>query len=644
MATFWSKLDSALSSMYHDYLRAGSERKLMVSLFYQGDLSEIETVGFRTVWKGPEGYATGDVMLSHLEQIAAHPGVVRMSFGQEPEPMLDISIPEINVRPDIWDWDTMQNRFVAATGKGTGRGVIVGVIDTGIDWQHPYFLSQTTPERETRILAIWDTGLRPESGEGAPDAALLTAESGGTYGVEYERNQINDALNDRGTVRHRDCNGHGTHVASIAAGSGGEGRRYIGVAPEADLIVVKYLYPQIRPTRNNDPTESVINHNIVLRDAITYILNKAQQPTGTPVVINLSLGSGLGPHDGFTPKEDWLTNKFESIANACFVTAAGNEAGSNQHATINFAAAGSIDIDIEFIDDRTNRQKYNYCEKRDETPNSFYLQLYYPPAAGPITVELDPKDGGAPRSGPTRGAGDVTATFEGYEAVMKHSVEDQPRPFTGAPNVQRSKFQLEMKSRNGHYRTGVYTLSITAPGAVTVHLWCQQKSWDFLMKVATPQPPILTTDDEYQIGYYGGADKIVTVAAYNAEVPPSLATAGFSSRGPLANYSGDVPVPKPDLGAPGMRVDAALSRETHKKKKNRKKADQSTRKQGTSMAAPHVAGVVALMLENNPTLTAPQIVGALRNDGVRPVPIALANELGQGRIDAKLAFDKALTP
>jgi subtilisin family serine protease len=635
--------------MYGEYLSTSTDRKLLVSLFYKGDLSEIETAGFRTVWRGPEGYATGDILLSQLEQITSHPGVERISVGQEPEPMLDISVPDINASPEVWAWDSVQSLFSSVTGKGTGKGVIVGIIDTGIYWRHPFFLSQSSPEMKTKILSIWDMGLCPETGESAPLSTLLTPESGGTYGVEYKQGQINEALKGTGKVRHRDCSGHGTHVASIAAGNGGEARKFIGVAPEAELIVVKCLYPEETPKKNNDPTESEINNNIRFRDAVTYILKKAQAET-KPVVINASLGHNLGPHDGFTPNEDWLTKQFESISKACFVTSAGNSGGKNQHATITFAAAGSIDIDIELIDTRTHRSKYAWCESRPDTPKSFWLQLYYPPAVGSLDISLDPKDGGGFRAGPSRGAGPVTATFEGFKAQMSHIVDNQARPYTGAPNVQRSKFQVEMipkdrdEPKNRKYRTGTYTLRVVATEALTAHIWCQQKGWKFKMQVVAAKPPILTVNDEYQIGYYGGAANVLTVAAYNAEIKPALPTTNFSSRGPLANYSGAAPIPKPDIGAPGKAIDAAASPDVEPKKKDRKKADMTAKKQGTSMASPHVAGVVALMFENNPGLTAPDIVSIIRDDGFRSLPHAPANELGKGRIDAKLCFDKALSP
>ena len=194
-----------------------------------------------------------------------------------------------------------------------------------------------------------------------------------------------------------------------------------------------------------------------------------------PVVINVSLGSGLGPHDGFTSTEDWLTDRFDARPRAAYVCSAGNDAGSSQHGRLDFTGPDSVDVGIELKDNPRVRTTYSYCETRSDIPESMKVQIYYPPTAGPITVTFDPKDGEAPRAGPERGAAavPVPVTFEGFEAVMTHVLEEQPRPYTGAGLLQRSKFELEMKAKkdaagkNPGYRDETYTLHVTAPGTIT---------------------------------------------------------------------------------------------------------------------------------------------------------------------------------
>ena len=96
----------------------------------------------------------------------------------------------------------------------TGKGVIVGIIDSGIAWKHPSFLTGTGNAKRSRILRIWDQSLGAVTGEAPP--------AGFTYGVEYSQQQITSALNGAGAVvRHQPVNPHGTHVAGIAAGNGG---------------------------------------------------------------------------------------------------------------------------------------------------------------------------------------------------------------------------------------------------------------------------------------------------------------------------------------------------------------------------------------------------------------------------------------
>jgi len=178
----------------------------------------------------------------------------------------------------------------------TGRGVIVGVIDSGIDWRHPDFLNENG---QTRL------------------EMLMVARYDRTQGVtrlsKYSRNQINRALIGKRNISAIDINGHGTHVCGIAAGNGraSEGM-YVGVAPEADLIVV----------------QSELYDASIIR-GITEIFRKAKR-LKKPAVINLSLGSHAGAHDGTSPVEQVIED--EAGEGRIVVVAAGNERKDAIHA------------------------------------------------------------------------------------------------------------------------------------------------------------------------------------------------------------------------------------------------------------------------------------------------------------------------
>ncbi|MDQ7051948.1 MAG: S8 family serine peptidase [candidate division KSB1 bacterium] len=163
-----------------------------------------------------------------------------------------------------------------------GRGVIIGIVDTGIDWRHGDFIDDRTGE--SRILYLWDQSLQPTNAEKSPQPY--------NYGVEYTRDMLTQQIHGRGSppVRSRDIHGHGTHVAGIAAGDGSQTAEperfppgtYAGVAPEASLVVVKV-------------PEAIYEDHIL--DAIHYIFDRADR-LNMPAVINLSLGSHFGAHDG----------------------------------------------------------------------------------------------------------------------------------------------------------------------------------------------------------------------------------------------------------------------------------------------------------------------------------------------------------
>jgi subtilisin family serine protease len=663
VTSVWNKLDSALAAIYLNYLKSregdanaaarlhptvARTGRIHVTLLYSGSLSEIESLGFRTVRDHGEGRADGELDLSNLERLAAVPGVRKLSFGIKPRPNLDMSIPQIEARPGAWD-------FSAGAFSGTtGAGVIVGIIDTGIDFQHPFFLKSDAP-KTTRILRIWDMGLQPRVGESSPALALLSGGAvAGTYGVEYTDAMINQVL--RGVVgatpvRHRDCNGHGTHVASTAAGDGRPAHTYIGVAPEADIIVVKYFFLQ------NDPKigGTLVGEHQQKADAVSYILNVAKTVlVARPVVINCSFGDLTGPHDGFTEDEVWLTAKFAGATGTALVASAGNEGGGTldpvtlhqvgqQHVRIDFPVGGdTVEVPFELYDPRTNRSDHDTCVWQDAT-DDLWIELYYPNAGPTVSAELKlPPGSGAPGfiAGPTLGGSPVSGSFRRRTYTLNHAVDVSPLPAVTRNHisVRIEPFPKPITSGKVHPRhvVGRYVVRVTASNQVTVHVWCSHGSgFGFEIRTNPALPPIVKIDDLNQIGNPGGAGNIITAAAYSAEDTPWLPVGAFSSRGPLVNYNyaaGIVQPDKPDLAAPGIDIDAAKSTYTVPQRPG-----LTTQMTGTSMAAPHITGAVALLLQKNKNLTVAQIISTLKTLTV--IPVEPPETVGSGRLDVKDALD-----
>jgi len=224
----------------------------------------------------------------------------------------------------------------------TGKGVIVGVIDTGIDFKHGDFLK---PDGTTRIIEIWDmmddswTTSNGTIGS-APPMKLKDKE----IGTLYTRAQINDAIAGKITIPEVDEVGHGTACAGTAAGNGAAtgndvpAGTYTGVAPEADLIIVRAA-----------KGESISSLSFL---GTKFIADEAKR-LGQPCVISQSFGSTSSSHDGGA-LEDLATNEIvpDDSTGLALCVAAGNEGQYSMHAGGRFGPVreGQADIDSDEIE------------------------------------------------------------------------------------------------------------------------------------------------------------------------------------------------------------------------------------------------------------------------------------------------------
>lgn len=200
-----------------------------------------------------------------------------------------------------------------------GTGVIIGFIDTGIDYRNPIFRNL---DGSTRIAGIWDQTIQ----DGTPPEGFF-------YGTEYRKEQIDEALqseNPLSVVPSTDENSHGTFLASLAAGGASEENRFIGAAPDATLAVVK-LKPAKQYLKDfyEIHTDAACYQETDIMLGLSY-LNGLAARLDMPLVICMAVGTNLGGHSASSPLNG-LLEIYANLAQRAIVIGTGNEANKRHH-------------------------------------------------------------------------------------------------------------------------------------------------------------------------------------------------------------------------------------------------------------------------------------------------------------------------
>ena len=498
-----------------------------------------------------------------------------------------------------------------------GTGIIVGVFDTGIDWQHLDFRSESDPTK-TRILSIWDQGI-----------STGTKPVGFSYGSEYTQVQINDELDGTPTnlVKQIDTDGHGTHVASSAGGNGSSyaTTKYIGVAPLADLIIVN----------GNNNTGGFSSSRMI--DAITYIRQKAEA-AGKPFVINLSLGGHDGPHDGTVAEEKKIDDELAKAGRAIII-AAGNEGEDYIH---HDSTIVSSPIETEFT-------VYTYTPEAGINNDYFVFSIWYPKQFS-INISLTTPMGQVVTA--NHGLQTVTQTTgsEGYVKIS--NAAGGPNPIN---DTKECWIEVIDSDASKPPKAGVWKLTFSLTSGSTANATYDAWISDFGNNADMWVEFTKGSQRRKLVGMPGTSTKGITVGAYVTK------WSWTSSNGSNYSYNGTTRVnnyatfsspgptrtggQKPDISAPGQAIVASKSKDFNAEAPYIVTGGKHVIEQGTSMAAPQIAGAVALMLQAKPALTSDQIKTLLKTTARTDSYTGTTwnNQWGAGKVDVLAAMQKTVS-
>ncbi|PYS49347.1 MAG: hypothetical protein DMF68_10295 [Acidobacteria bacterium] len=530
--------------------------------------AELKAAGFAVGARiGDIATVTTDV--DKLPELASLPSVRRISASIVRHPKND------RARQSVGIDNSSGQRVVSQTGKG----VVVAILDTGIDFRHPDFTVPGSNGQRTRIKAMLDMTVYNSA---SADWNYALPGQTANIGHLYTEADINNALAESpkpaqtsDIVKERDKAGHGTHVAATAAGNGLASPTpgtYAGMAPEADLIIVK-------ASREKDGTDGFGSDDLV--NGIAFVKQKAAE-LNEPFVINMSLGGhGGSPHDGTDPDERAIDNLVNSGTGRAVCVAAGNEGQSGGHASGTVTQGGDLALTLT---DQNNPQSFT---------------LYYANADRfGLTVKLP--DGTTLSSGAFNG----NSVSNQYITIYNGTDDKQDSD----PSNNQSSLFVVIKDGAEKLGSG-WTFTLHGNSVTNGHFDAWVDDGSFSAPYA---------DDSREVGSPGTSRGAITVGAFVTR--SSQYTVGtsafFTSPGPTADGR-----QKPDISAPGYYLYSAKSSDidstngitsfSYGTGTNAVASGVDTSKYGglagTSMATPVVTGSTALLLQANPNLTADQI-------------------------------------
>lgn len=377
-----------------------------------------------------------------------------------------------------------------------GEGILVAVLDSGVDYTHPDFRNE---DGTTRIEALWDQTIPGNPPEGY------------RIGTEYTKEQIDRALEERDPVRQRelvpstDVSGHGTRVLGIAAGNGrAGGGRYRGVASRSPLLVVKLGTPR---------TDS-FPRTTELMQALDYCIRKAVS-LGLPVSVNISFGNTYGAHDGTSLLETYITD-MANIWKSVICIGTGNEGYAAGH------AAGKL---------REGEKREIQLAVGEYEPG-LNIQIWKS-YLDDLTVTLTSP--GGQQAGIIRNLpGSQRFTLEETEILLYYG---EPAPYS-----QSQEIYLEFLPAETYVTTGIWTLTLEAREIRDGHF----RLWLPSAAALNGNTRFLEPEAATTLTIPSTARRIVAVGAYDSR---RRIYADFSGRGNTADDR-----ERPVLAAPGVDV------------------------------------------------------------------------------------------
>ena len=501
----------------------------------------------------------------------------------------------------LLDVTSMDAAGITAAGElpvlnNQGAGVIVGFVDTGINYTDSLFRNV---DGSTRIIGIWDqTNNSDNSNNIENETAKPFSAFSALYGTQYTAEEINLALNSdnpASIVPTRDENGHGTFLASIAAGNRDERAGFSGAAPQASIAMVK-LKPAKQYLRDfyliQDGADAYQENDIMMGVSYLYFLARKYS---MPLVVCIPLGTNIGSHMGMSRLGQYL-NQVSLSNGSAVITAAGNETGARHH----FRAVMDASTDEVTAELRVGEREAGFSMELWAENMGVYTVGFISPT-GEVAREI---------SVPLRGENTVSFLLEQTQITV----------YTQIADVSAGSQFIFMRFENP--MSGIWRILIRNSLDIreTFHIWLPVRGF------ITDETYFLRPDPDTIITDPGNARYPITVTAYD-HTKNSIyihASRGYSLSGRI----------KPDLAAPGVNIlGASVS------------GRRLTRMSGTSVSAAHLAGAAAILLNwgvlnanypylNTPVLKSIFVRGAQRN----PALTYPNREFGYGTLNLYEAF------